>query len=166
MLLKAYSLSSTNSTHKFETVIVNAKGEIISRLPGQAEVMTENLDNGVTLEMVKIPLGRFIMGSPETEARRFDTESPQHNLDVSEFFIGKYPVTQAQWQAVMGNNPSSFKGANHPVENVSWNNATEFCQKLSEITGKKYSLPSESQSEYARPCRNNNTILFWRNYNV
>ncbi len=66
--------------------------------------------------------------------------------------MGKYPVTQAQWQAVMGNNPSSFKGANRPVENVNWNDATEFCQKLSEITGKKYSLPSESQWEYAGPC--------------
>ncbi|NES67751.1 MAG: formylglycine-generating enzyme family protein, partial [Okeania sp. SIO2D1] len=64
------------------------------------------------------------------------------------FFMGKYPVTQAQWQAIMGNNPSRFKGVRRPVENVSWNDATEYCQKLSQITGKKYSLPSESQWEY------------------
>ncbi len=88
------------------------------------------------------------------------------NVDVPEFFMGKYPVTQAQWQAVMRNNPSRFKGANNPVEKVSWYDATEFCQKLSLRTGKKYSLPSESQWEYARACRNNHAILFWRNYNV
>ena len=154
------------SIQTFTTVTVNRRGEIISRRQHQAEVMTENLGNGVSLEMVKIPGGRFLMGSPETEAERRDSESPQHNVDVPEFFMGKYPVTQAQWEAVMGNNPSKFKGANRPVEKVSWKNATEFCQKLSEITGKKYSLPSESQWEYARPCRNNYTFLFWGNYNV
>ena len=149
----------------FTTVKVNRRGEIISRLPGQAEVMTENLGNGVSLEMVKIPGGRFLMGSPQTEVGRNDWEGPQHYVDVPEFFMGKYPVTQAQWSAVMGNNPSRFKGANRPVENVSWKDATKFCQELSERTGKKYSLPSESQWEYARPCRYNHAILFWRNYN-
>ncbi|MGD1701155.1 SUMF1/EgtB/PvdO family nonheme iron enzyme [Dapis sp. BLCC M229] len=142
----------------FTTVKVNRTGEIISRTPGQAEVMTENF-NGVSLEMVKIPPGRFLMGSPETEAERWNSEGPQHNVDVPEFFMGKYPVTQAQWEAVMGNNPSRFKGANRPVEKVSWNDATEFCQKLSEITGKKYSLPSESQWEYA--CRAGTTTPFY-----
>ncbi|MGK7921304.1 MAG: formylglycine-generating enzyme family protein [Trichodesmium sp.] len=147
------------SIQKFETVTVNARGEIITRRQHQAEVMTENLGNGVSLEMVKIPAGRYFMGSPDTEAGRRGRESPQHYVDVPEFFVGKYPVTQAQWQAVMGNNPSSFKGANRPVEKVSWNNATEFCQKLSEITGKKYSLPSESQWEYA--CRARTTTPFY-----
>ena len=133
----------------FSTVTVNSRGEIISRRQHQAEVMTENLGNGVSLEMVKIPADRFLMGSPETEAGRPDRESPQHYVDVPEFFMGKYPVTQAQWQTVMGkknflqvmmgnkNNPSYFKGANRPVEKVSWYDATEFCQKLSRITGKK-----------------------------
>ncbi|MGB3513293.1 MAG: bifunctional serine/threonine-protein kinase/formylglycine-generating enzyme family protein, partial [Microcoleaceae cyanobacterium] len=150
---------SSNSTQKFETVKVNTKGEIINRSQGQAEVMTENFDNGVSLEMVKIPAGRFLMGSPETEAGRYDNESPQHYVDVPEFFMGKYPVTQAQWQAVMGNNPSYFKGENRPVETGDWNDATEFCQKLSQITGKKYSLPSESQWEYA--CRAGTTTPFY-----
>ncbi|GGA25907.1 bifunctional serine/threonine-protein kinase/formylglycine-generating enzyme family protein [Okeania sp. KiyG1] len=143
----------------FTTVTVNRRGEIISRHKSQAEVMTENLGNGVFLEMVKIPAGRFLMGSPETEAERADYEGPQHYVDVPEFFMGKYPVTQAQWQAVMGNNPSGFKGAKRPVEQVSWNDATEFCQKLSRITGKKYSLPSESQWEYA--CRAGTTTPFY-----
>nr|WP_293108751.1 SUMF1/EgtB/PvdO family nonheme iron enzyme [Okeania sp. SIO2F4] len=147
------------SIQKFETVTVNAKGEIISRRQAQAQVMTENLGNGVSLEMVKIPSGRFLMGSPETEVGRLDYESPQHYVDVPEFFMGKYPVTQAQWQAVMGNNPSKFKGASRPVEAVNWNNAIEFCEKLSQITGKKYSLPSESQWEYA--CRAGTTTPFY-----
>ncbi|MGD1808538.1 SUMF1/EgtB/PvdO family nonheme iron enzyme [Dapis sp. BLCC M126] len=145
---------------KFTTVTVNSRGEIISRRQHQAEVMTENLGNGVFLEMVKIPAGRFLMGSPETEAERQDNESPQHYVDVPEFFMGKYPVTQAQWQAVMGNNPSRFKGANRPVERVNWNDATEFCQKLSDITGKKYSLPSESQWEYACRARTSTPFYF------
>ncbi|WP_293140840.1 bifunctional serine/threonine-protein kinase/formylglycine-generating enzyme family protein [Okeania sp. SIO3I5] len=156
---KANWAHSSNLTQKFETVTVNAKGEIINRSPGQAEVMIENFDNGVSLEMVKIPAGRFLMGSPEIEVGRNDNESPQHNVDVPEFFMGKYPVTQAQWQTVMGNNPSWFKGANRSVEEVSWNEATEFCQKLSRITGKKYSLPSESQWEYA--CRAGTTTPFY-----
>ncbi len=143
----------------FTTVTVNSRGEIISRRQHQAEVMTENLGNGVSLEMIKIPAGRFLMGSPETEAQRDDDEGPQHYVDVPEFFMGKYPVTQAQWQAVMGNNPSRFKGANRPVERVSWYDATKFCQKLSDRTGKKYSLPSESQWEYA--CRAGTTTPFY-----
>ncbi|NET43709.1 bifunctional serine/threonine-protein kinase/formylglycine-generating enzyme family protein [Okeania sp. SIO2B3] len=144
---------------KFTTVKVNRKGEIISRCQGKAEVMTENLGNGVSLEMVKIPGGRFLMGFPETEAGREDRESPQHYVDVPEFFMGKYPVTQAQWEAVMGNNPSRFQGASRPVEQVSWYDATEFCQKLSERTGKLYFLPSESQWEYA--CRAGTTTPFY-----
>jgi formylglycine-generating enzyme required for sulfatase activity len=113
--------------------------------------MTENIGNGVSLEMVKIPGGIFLMGSPETEAKRNDDEGPQHYVNVPEFFMGKYPVTQAQWQAVMGNNPSYFKGKNRPVEKVSWNEATKFCQKLSKKTGRDYRLPSEAEWEYA--CR-------------
>ena len=135
----------------FTTVTVNRRGEIISRTQGQAEVIRENIGNGVFLEMVKIPGGRFLMGSPDTEAQRRSSEGPQHYVDVPEFFMGKYAVTQGQWEAVMGNNPSYFKGASRPVEKVSWYDTTKFCQKLSQITGKKYSLPSESQWEYA--CR-------------
>ncbi|NEO52928.1 MAG: SUMF1/EgtB/PvdO family nonheme iron enzyme [Okeania sp. SIO3B5] len=157
---KTLLASNTNiSIQEFKTVTVNIRGEIKSRPQHQTEVITENLGNGVTLKMVKIPAGRFLMGSPETEAERDNSESPQHYVEVPEFFMGKYPVTQAQWQAVMGNNPSYFKGANRPVENVSWNDATKYCQKLSQKTGKKYSLPSESQWEYA--CRAGTTTPFY-----
>jgi formylglycine-generating enzyme required for sulfatase activity len=147
------------TTHKFATPKVNRKGEIISRSEGEAEVMIENLGNGVTLEMVKIPGGRFLMGSPETEAQRYDNESPQHYVDVPEFWMGKYVVTQQQWQAIMGNEPSYFKGKNRPVERVSWNDATKFCQKLSKKTGRDYRLPSEAEWEYA--CRAGTTTPFY-----
>ncbi|NEQ40257.1 MAG: SUMF1/EgtB/PvdO family nonheme iron enzyme [Okeania sp. SIO3I5] len=147
------------SIQTFTTVKVNSRGEIISRSEAKAEVTTENLGNRVFLEMVKIPGGRFLMGSPETKVERKDSEGPQHYVDVPEFFMGKYLVTQALWKAVMGNNPSGFKGANRPVEKVDWYEATEFCQKLSERTGKKYSLPSESQWEYA--CRAGTTTPFY-----
>jgi formylglycine-generating enzyme required for sulfatase activity len=110
--------------------------------------ITENL-NGVELAMILVPGGKFKMGSPEGEGN--DNERPQHDATVPSFYIGKYQVTQEQWQAVMGNNPSVFKGDNLPVENVSWNDAREFCKKLSQITGKEYRLPSEAEWEYA--CR-------------
>ncbi len=86
-----------------------------------------------------------MMGSPDTEAYRRYNESPQHSVNIRPFLIGKYPVTQAQWEAIMGNNPSSFIGTNLPVEKVSWNDALEFCQRLSEMTGKNYRLPSEAE---------------------
>jgi len=144
---------------KFTTVIVNSKGEIISSPKSEAEVTIENLGNGIILEMVKIPTGRFLMGSPETEAKRYDDEGPQHNVDVPGFFMGKYAVTQEQYQAIMGNNPSDFQGKNNPVERVSWNQATEFCRKLSKKTGRNYRLPSEAEWEYA--CRAKTTTPFY-----
>ncbi|MFM7364652.1 MAG: SUMF1/EgtB/PvdO family nonheme iron enzyme, partial [Cuspidothrix sp.] len=119
----------------------------------------EDLGNGVFLEMIAIPGGTFIMGSPENEAERWDNESPQHRVTVPSFFMGKYPLTQAQYQAILGKNPSSFKGNNRPVETVSWDDAVAFCQKLSQKTGKNYQLPSEAQWEYA--CRAGTTTPFY-----
>ncbi len=108
--------------------------------------------------MVYIPGGTFTMGSPESEEKRDSDEGPQHQVKVPPFYLGKYPVTQAQYQAVMGNNPSSFKGEKRPVEKVTWHNAVEFCQKLSQKTGKTYRLPSEAEWEYA--CRAGTTTPF------
>ncbi|MGL6284430.1 MAG: SUMF1/EgtB/PvdO family nonheme iron enzyme, partial [Microcoleaceae cyanobacterium] len=119
------------------------------------EVITENkkaicqvvkfdLGDNVLLEMVSIPGGIFYMGSNETEYER-----PIHIVNIQPFYLGKYPITQAQYQAIMGENPSEFQGAIRPVEQVSWDMAQEFCQKLSKRTGHKFSLPSESQWEYA-----------------
>ncbi|MBD1940005.1 bifunctional serine/threonine-protein kinase/formylglycine-generating enzyme family protein [Microcoleus sp. FACHB-68] len=146
-------------TFGFTTVTVNARGETVSRQHRQAGVFVENLSNNVILETVAIPGGKFLMGSPATEQERESSESPQHSVMLQPFFLGKYPVTQVQWQAVMGNNPAHFRGNNRPVENVSWNDAIAFCQKLSKKTGRNYRLPSEAEWEYA--CRAGTTTPFY-----
>ena len=135
----------------FETVTVNQRGQIIARQPGEARVFSEDLGAGVFLEMVAIPGGTFLMGSPETEPGRDDDEGPQHEVTVAPFLMGRYPVTQAQWQAVMGagKNPSHFKGPQRPVERVTWNEAVAFCEQLSQQTGRPFRLPSEAEWEYA-----------------
>jgi formylglycine-generating enzyme required for sulfatase activity len=125
---------------------------------GTGREYSENLSGGVKLEMVEIPAGNFCMGSPDSEAGRDKNEGPQHRVTVRSFYIGKYEVTQAQWRAVMGANPSSFRGDDRPVENVLWNDAQEFCGKLSQMTGKEYRLPAEAEWEYA--CRAGTTPPF------
>ncbi len=139
---------------QFEIVTVNSKGKITNREEKPARYQTEDLGKGVTLDMVYIPGGKFTMGSTER-----DYEKPPHPVTVQPFFMAKYPVTQSQWQAVMGNNPSSFKGENRPVENISWDDVVKFCQQLSEKTGKEYRLPSEAEWEYA--CRAGTTTPFY-----
>ncbi len=125
-----------------------------------APPFTENLPNGVTLEMVGLPAGQFLMGSPDSDPDARDNEKPQHQVKVNSFAIGKYPVTQAQYQAVMGTNPSRFQNnPQNPVEDVSWNDAQAFCQKLSQITGKSFRLPTEAEWEYA--CRAGTTTRFY-----
>ncbi|MGB5633534.1 MAG: formylglycine-generating enzyme family protein, partial [Waterburya sp.] len=122
--------------------------------------VVEDLGNGITLEMVKIPGGEFWMGAPEEEEESNWWERPRHKVRVSSFLMGKYPVTQAQWRAVaslpkveqeLNLDPSYFMGDNRPVECVSWNEAIEFCKRLSRKTGKYYRLPSEAEWESA--CR-------------
>ena len=152
-------LANTLKTFKFETVRVNSKGQIANRYPGLVRVFRENIGNDITLEMVAIPGGSFVIGSPNTEAGRSKTEGPQRTVNISPFFIGKYEVTQEQYQAVVGNNPSWFKNAKRPVEKVSWHDAVEFCRKLSQKTGKTYRLPSEAEWEYA--CRAGTTTPFY-----
>ncbi|WP_051424284.1 bifunctional serine/threonine-protein kinase/formylglycine-generating enzyme family protein [Aphanizomenon flos-aquae] len=153
------SISDNLKTFSFEVVSTNATGNIINRRNESAKYFTEDLGNGVTLEMVEIPGGTFMMGSPKSEAKRGSDESPQHQVTVPSFCMGKYQLTQAQYQAIMGTNPSRFKGDNRPVETVSWNNAVEFCEKLSQKTQKNYRLPSEAEWEYA--CRAGTTTPFY-----
>jgi formylglycine-generating enzyme required for sulfatase activity len=110
--------------------------------------------------MVGLPAGQFLMGSPDSDPDARDNEKPQHQVKVNSFAIGKYPVTQAQYEAVMGTNPSRFQNnPQNPVEKVSWNDAQAFCQKLSQITGKTYRLPTEAEWEYA--CRAGTTTRFY-----
>jgi formylglycine-generating enzyme required for sulfatase activity len=145
----------------FETITVDRKGKVIDKSPQVAQAYTETLPEGLNLEMVAIPSGKFIMGSPESEHERFDDKGPQHEVTVRPFFMGKYAVTQIQWRLVAGLpqverelddvDPAHFKGADHPVERVSWLDVEEFCLRLSVATGREYRLPSEAQWEYA--CR-------------
>jgi len=101
-------------------------------------------------EMVFVQDGTFTIGyTPEEGADCYDNEKPAHQVTLSSFYIGKYEVTQAQWKAVMGNNPSHFKGDNLPVEQVSWKDVQEFIRKLNAQTGKQYRLPTEAEWEYA-----------------
>lgn len=144
------------STFNFTVTKVNERGKECDRQRHSAQFFTEDLGNGVTLEMVYIPGGAFMMGSPDGEG--LDNEKPQHRVTVPEFFMGKYQVTQAQWQAVMGNNPSNFKGKNLPVECVSWFDVVEFYQRLKEKTKRSYRLPTEAEWEYA--CRAGTTTPF------
>jgi formylglycine-generating enzyme required for sulfatase activity len=130
----------------------------ITKIPGNTPLdinsalsFTEDLGKGVKLEMIAIPGGTFLMGSPENEVERFSDESPQHEVTVPGFFIGKYQLTQLQYQTIMGTNPSYFKGDNRPVEGVGWEDAVKFCQKLNHSTLGNYRLPSEAEWEYA--CR-------------
>jgi formylglycine-generating enzyme required for sulfatase activity len=138
-----------------------------------AEYFTQTLLNPVTLEkvsmeMVAIPGGTFIMGSPENEEGYHSSQSPQHQVTVPPFFMGKYPVTQQQWRVVaalpkvnidLKSDPSRFKGDNLPVDRVSWNDAQEFCARLSQMANKTYRLPTEAEWEYA--CRGGTTTPFY-----
>ena len=167
----------------FETVTVNAREEVINREQKRAYYFVEYLGeeagkpSELGIEMVAIPGGQFLMGTEDEEIERlvkkFDwdgyrREKPQHQVSVEPFFMGKYPVTQAQWRFVaqlpqvgreLKTDPSNFKGDNLPVERVSWYDAEEFCKRLSEYTGREYRLPSEAEWEYA--CRAGTTTPFY-----
>jgi len=102
------------------------------------------------MEMVFVQGGTFTMGCTSEQGSDCDAdESPSHRVTVSDFYIGKYEVTQKQWKAVMGNNPSYHKGDNLPVESVSWLDIQKFVKRLNAQTGKHYRLPTEAEWEYA-----------------
>ncbi|MCZ8240600.1 MAG: SUMF1/EgtB/PvdO family nonheme iron enzyme [Microcystis sp. LE19-131.1A] len=165
------------SVFNFEVVGVNAKGEQIKKESKQSQYFSEDLGNGITLEMVAIPGGTFLMGTEDEEIERlvkkfdwegFRWERPQHRVTVSSFYMGRYPITQSQWRAIaatakididLETNPSNFKGDELPVESVNWYQATEFCKRLSRETKREYRLPSEAEWEYA--CRAGTTTPFY-----
>lgn len=117
--------------------------------------------NSIGMEFVPIPAGRFWMGAADDDDDVWWDEVPRHEVIISRaFHLGKYPVTQAQWQAVMGENPSKFKGPDRPVENVSWKDAQEFIAKLNALEGhERYRLPTEAEWEYA--CRAGTTTKYF-----
>lgn len=103
----------------------------------------------VEIEMVYVEGGSFTMGATAEQGDAYSEETPKHQVTLSNFHIGKYEVTQALWQAVMSNNPSRFKGANRPVEQVSWDDCQEFICKLNNLTNAHFRLPTEAEWEYA-----------------
>ena len=106
--------------------------------------------NGITIDMVKVEAGTFMMGATSEMMNPYYYEKPVHQVTLTnDYYMGKYEVTQALWQAVMGSNPSDFKGDNLPVETVSWDDCQEFISKLKGLTGKKFRLPTEAEWEYA-----------------
>jgi formylglycine-generating enzyme required for sulfatase activity len=165
----------------FEVFESDARGRMIETGRQQARYFSEDLPGGVALEMVEISGGRFMMGSPENTGKesgpkayardlgkplrekvleRLPAESPEHVVKVEKFYLGKLEITQAQWRAVASlpkvkrelmSDPAEFKSGNRPVERISWEEAVEFCERLSRATGRKYRLPTEAEWEYA--CR-------------
>ncbi len=152
-------------TFKFDTVTLQSDGKII-KTRKRSQYFTEDLGNGIILEMIYVPAGSFLMGVSQTEIEQNQiysgNEQPQHLVNVPAFFLGKFSLTQEQWKAIMGHNLSAYQGENAPpnlpVETTSWLDATEFCQRLSLKTGRNYRLPSEAEWEYA--CRAETTTLY------
>ena len=113
-------------------------------------VITIPVKEGINIEMVKVEAGSFNMGATSEMENPYEDEKPVHRVTLTNnYYIGKYEVTQALWQAVMGSNPSCFKGYDLPVETVSWNDCQDFISKLNAMTGKRFRLPSEAEWEYA-----------------
>ncbi len=141
----------------FEVVSVNPQGEVVQR---DRLTSSYHLEPAIALTMAAIPAGTFLMGSPSTEEGFHPSQSPQHSVNLQEFWMSQFPITQAQWRSVaklpavkqsLSAEPANFSENNRPVEQVSWFDAIEFCARLSHFFQKTYHLPSEAQWEYA--CR-------------
>ncbi len=185
---------------EFDVISADNRGRIVEKRAESARYFDEDLTMGMQLEMVEIPGGAFMMGSIGTEItdlkneyvhgiekeikaaliRRLEWESPQHMVKIPTFYLGKFEITQAQWRAVASlpkvnrdlmSDPSHFKGGNRPVDKISWEEAVEFCERLSQATGRIYRLPTEAEWEYACRAGTNTPFNFgdsiksdWANY--
>ncbi len=150
---------------QFETITVDKYAKVVNCDRHQAEYFVEELENGANLDMVYLCGGTFMMGSPEFQG--YDSEHPQHFVTIKPLFMSKFAITQAIWLTVaklpqinrsLNPEPSYFKGDSRPVEQISWNEALEFCARLSKYSGRQYRLPSEAEWEYA--CRGNTITPF------
>jgi formylglycine-generating enzyme required for sulfatase activity len=137
-----------------------SKGTIMAKSAGTAIITVATKDGKHTVictvtvvnpepELIVVEGGTFTMGCTDDDCEEGSNELPKHQVTLSNYKIAKYTVTQQEWEAVMGNNPSHFKGHDLPIENVNWNNVQEFIQKLNLLTGKNYRLPTEAEWEYA-----------------
>ena len=137
--------SLTSSTSSSTANTLSSSGSSLS-----SNALTISVKNGINIEMVKVEAGSFDMGATPEVKKPADREKPVHRVTLTNnYYIGKYEVTQALWQAVMGSNPSNFKGDDLPVEMVTWNDCQDFISKLNAMTGKRFRLPSEAEWEYA-----------------
>ncbi|MGJ3254608.1 MAG: SUMF1/EgtB/PvdO family nonheme iron enzyme [Elainellaceae cyanobacterium] len=175
---RALSLIGASSGEPMPMLIVELRAEQVNTQVKSIRVWKELLSQELTLDLVAVPGGDFLMGSPPDEVGRDwypynfpDTEGldveMQHRVTLPSFWMSRVPITQAQWRAIatlpkinqeLNPDPSHFKGDRRPVENISWNEAVEFCDRLSQHTGKAYRLPSEAEWEYS--CRAGTTEPF------
>ncbi|MFP4008080.1 MAG: formylglycine-generating enzyme family protein [Spirulinaceae cyanobacterium] len=142
----------------FDVVTVDTTGQEKERDRGQAFYRVETLDENTTLELVRIPAGNFLMGADRSELGWRTNQSPQHLVTLAAFWLSKYPITQGQWQAIaqlpkinvpLNPQPSCFENRDRPVEQITWYEAVEFCDRLSHHCDRPYRLPSEAEWEYA-----------------
>jgi formylglycine-generating enzyme required for sulfatase activity len=132
---------------------------LLASSPDDDTPLAKDFINSIGMKFRLIPAGEFMMGSPEDDENRFRDEK-QHQVRIAKpYYFGVYEVTQEQYERIMGNNPSKFKGSTNPVENVTWDEAVEFCKKLSAEEGRSYRLPTEAEWEYA--CRAGKTTPFY-----
>ena len=151
---------------RFDVVTLDADGREAGCHRGDARQFAERLGGGVPLHMVHIPGGAFTMGAPESEPGSRGSERPQHQVTVPPFYLGRYPVTIDQWRAVMGARPHAMKiaddsfkrSARQPVVRISFDEAADFCARLSRRSRRAYRLPTEAEWEYA--CRAGTSTAF------
>ena len=128
----------------------NASSSVASGASSSGNTIIIPVKDGISIDMIRVEAGTFTMGATTEMKDPWDDEKPTHQVTLTnDYYIGKYEVTQALWKAVMGKNPSNFKGDNLPVEEVSWNDCQKFISKLNSITGKTFRLPTEAEWEYA-----------------
>ena len=153
--------SSVNETSQRSQKRVNQQAEVnlsqptitnqvTSSVASNSNTISISVKDGVSIDMVKVEAGTFMMGATSEMKDPDIDEKPVHQVTLTnDYYMGKYEVTQALWEAVMGSNPSKYKGDNLPVEMVSWNDCQEFISKLNSMTGRKFRLPTEAEWEYA-----------------
>ena len=155
-LVDAYMLLQQSSQQDNTQTVVPDVQQPQPILPSQSAAQSESNPNvlpitvnGITFNMIKVDGGTFTMGATPEQENPHQFEEPTHQVTLSSYYIGETEVTQELWKAVMGNNPSNFKGDNLPVEEVSWEDCQTFIGKLNDLTGKRFRLPTEAEWEYA-----------------